>query len=203
MKPLKTLLYLAFLWILVAVTSCASSGEILPLRKAVKGSTFNDDGEYRLGVNDVIEMKVAGQPDYNGNYVISQSGVLNLPLTGSIQARGMTERQLLRVLEGRLRNYIKNPVITLSIISYESYKVFISGTVRNPGVFIFKESTTIVQAIAVAGGLTPLSNGEIILHRKKPNGVIGKYTVDYDDLIRGPASIASFVLERGDVLYVQ
>ena len=102
--------------------------------------------------------------------MISSSGIINLPLIGRVQARGKTEKELLDKIEMKLIPYIKNPVISLGIISYESFKVYISGTVRSPGMFILKQPTTIAQAIAAAGGLTNLSNGEIILLRRNKTG---------------------------------
>ncbi len=191
------------LLIILFMVSCISSPGMFPLEKAPRGSTFSIDGLYRLGVNDVVEIKVAGQEDFNGQHIISQSGSLNLPLIGLVTAKGMTEKKLFETLQRRLIPYIKNPVISLSIIKYESYKVFISGTVKTPGVFIFKEPTTILQAIATAGGLSNLSNGEIILHRRQKNGKIGKYTAEYDGILKGEKELNGFILERGDVLYVQ
>lgn len=186
---------------LIAI-SCSSSG-VKSLSNAPSGLTFSRTGEYKLGVNDVIQIRVNGQKDFDGEYIISHNGTMNLPLVGAVHAKDRTERQLYDSIKRKLIPFIRAPEVSLSIVKYESYKVYIAGTVRSPGVFIFKDPTTIAQAIATAGGLTNLSNGDLILHRKSRNGVVFKYLASFQDVIEGKGKLENFILERGDVLYVE
>ena len=194
--------HLPLLMIIWLCYSCASNPEIKPLQSAPRGDTFSRSGEYRLGANDSIEIKVAGQEDLHGNYIISQAGTISLPLIGTLLARGLTEKQLANTIRLKLAPYIKNPLVNLSITNYESYKVFISGAVKNPGVFIFKEPTTILQAIAAAGGLSDFSKGELLVHRQNDKK-IDKYGAEYEDILNGVDHLNGFLLERGDVIYVK
>ncbi len=188
--------------LIMLLSSCTSIPDAKPLRLAPQGDTFSSSGEYRLGANDAIEIKVAGQKDLHGTYIISQAGTISLPLIGILTAKGLTEKQLAKTIRIKLAPYIKNPLVNLSITTYESYKVFISGAVKNPGVFIFKEPTTILQAIAAAGGLSDFSKGELLLHRQTGRQ-IEKYAAEYHDILNGLDQLNGFILERGDVIYVK
>lgn len=185
------------------IFSCSTTPNIKPLHKAPAGSTFTKAGEYRLGVNDVLSLNVVGQQDLQGEYSVSQSGILSLPLVGTLNVLGLTEKQVLGILFKKLSGYIKSPVINLAITNYESYKVFISGSVRNPGAFNFKQPTTLLQAIATAGGLSDFAKGRILLHRRNAGGKMEKYTANYEEILEGRYQLNSFVVERGDVVYVQ
>jgi polysaccharide export outer membrane protein len=172
------------------------------LKLAPRGRTFNAQGEYIIGLNDRLTIRVIGSSDMNGEFVVSQAGSVSLPLIGAVQAAGHTERDLTRVLTEQYRTFLKNPVVSVGVTGYDSYKIYITGEVRKPGVYTFQEKTTLLQGIATAGGLGEFARGEIILHRAGRNGVIDKFVTDYKSVLKGENRLDGFILERGDVINV-
>jgi len=134
--------------------------------------------------------------------VVSQAGTVSLPLIGAVQAAGQTEQGLSKTVTEKYRTYLKNPSVSVGVTGYDSYKIYITGEVRRPGVFTFQEKTTLLQGIATAGGLGEFARGEIILHRIGKSGVIEKFVTDYDQVLKGEHRLDGFILERGDVINV-
>lgn len=195
-----------FLWIpLLAVFNlwaCARNYAGNDLKLAPRGRTFNAQGEYIIGLNDRLSIRVLGSNDINGEFLVTQSGIISLPLIGATQAAGKTEKELSRLMTEQYKTYLKNPVVSVGVIGYESYKIYITGEVRKPGVYSFQEKTTLLQAIATAGGLGEFARGSIILHRIGKSGTIEKFVTDYDKVLSGENRLDGFILERGDVLNV-
>jgi polysaccharide export outer membrane protein len=159
-------------------------------------------GEYIIGLNDKLTIRVIGSNDINGDFVVSQAGAVSLPLIGAVQAAGQTEQALSKIVTEKYRAYLKNPNVSVGVTGYDSYKIYITGEVRRPGVFTFQEKTTLLQGIATAGGLGEFARGDIILHRAGKSGVVEKFVTDYDKVLKGEYRLDGFILERGDVINV-
>lgn len=184
------------------LTDCSTTGRGHDLSQALRGRTFTAQGEYVIGLNDKLNIQILGGNDVTGDFVVSQQGTISLPLIGAERAAGLTEKLLMKRLTERYTAYIKNPQVSVGVIGYESYKVYITGDVRHPGVFIFQDKTTLLQGIATAGGLGDFAKGEIILHRAGRKGIVEKYVTSYESLLNGEKQLDGFVLERGDVVHV-
>lgn len=143
-----------------------------------------------------------GSNDINGEFIVSQAGTVSLPLIGACQAAGFTERELAKQLTEKYTTFLKSPNVSVGVTGYDSYKIYITGEVRKPGVYTFQEKTTLLQGIATAGGLGEFARGEIILHRAGKSGAIEKFVTDYDQVLKGEHRLDGFVLERGDVINV-
>ena len=190
------------LCLLLLLSGCFNRFEGQDLQLAPKGRTFNAQGEYIIWLNDKLSIRVVGNNDLTGDYVVSQNGTISLPLIGSERAGGLSEREFARVLSKRYESYFKSPTVSVGVTGYESYRVFISGEVRKPGVYNFQEKTTLLQGIATAGGLGDFAKGTVILHRIGKGGAIEKFISDYSKVLNGDYKLDGFVLERGDVIHV-
>lgn len=195
-KALKWPLVFLVLW------GCARHFVGSDFKLAPKGRTFNNQGEYLIGLNDKLNLRVVGSNEIAGDFVVSQSGFISLPLIGAINAAGLTEKELGKNLTEQYKIYLKNPVVSVGVTGYESFRIFISGEVRKPGVFTFQEKTTLLQALATAGGLAEFARGEIILHRIGKNGTVEKFVTDYEKVLKGDNKLDGFLLERGDVIHI-
>lgn len=172
------------------------------MKQAPRGRTFTQQGEYIIGVNDKINIQVLGGNDINGDFPVSQLGTISLPLIGAERAAGFTERMLAKKLTDRYTNFLKNPIVSVGVVGYESYRVFITGDVRRPGPYVFQEKTTLLQGIASAGGLGDFAKGTIIIHRIGRSGVVERFKAEYQDILAGENRLDGFILERGDVVHV-
>lgn len=195
-----------WLWIYILffmTHSCVHSEKIYPLKEIQKGHTFTKGGDYILSDGDRIAIIVLGQQDLSNTYTISESGQLNLPLIGFTTARGYTLKALLNKLKKQLDPFVQRPTITGSIEEYNSYKVYFSGEIANPGMYQYNSKTTILQGIARAGGLGRFASGEIVVVRNQDDKGIQRYSADYELIMDGVGKLDSIILERGDIIIVK
>jgi len=110
--------------------------------------------DYRIGPFDTVEISVYGEPDLSlKSQQIDSTGLLTLPLVGSVQASGKTASELGHAIE-RLyaQKYLRNPQITVSVDKSVSQKVTVQGEVSSPGVYELKGPTTLLETLSLAKG---------------------------------------------------
>ncbi len=172
------------------------------------------DKEYRIGAEDVLEIQVWGHEDLHRIVVISKKGAFTFPLIGKVYASDLSVFELENLLRQKLADgYLIKPQITVSVKEYKSQEVFLLGEVKNPGEYILKGKTQILELISEAGGFTGRAGSTIKIvrptasqHKKGPvspeeageNEII---TLNIDQLsINGEED--KFLVVRGDSIYV-
>ena len=139
-------------------------------------------------------------PDLSKTVQVAETGTVNLPLVGEVPAAGKTAQQLERELTAKLgAKYLQNPQVTVLVKENNSHKVTIEGAVKSPGVYPMKGETTLLQSMAMAGGLDPNSDSTVLLLRN--NG--GKRSAGKFDIAaiqNGNADDPA--IQSGDVLVV-
>ncbi len=132
--------------------------------------------EYYLGYHDILRITVFGRQDaikgtsdITRDAEIRNDGMISYPLIGDIKAAGLTIPQLQRNIVERLKEYIVSPKVDIQIVKYASRDVSILGEVENPHVIYLRGRTTLLEAIAKAGGLTDKANlkGSYIIRKNK------------------------------------
>lgn len=109
--------------------------------------------EYRLGSGDTIKITVFGQQDLSIETLLNDSGKIDYPFLGQLQATGLTLAQFQQVIHSGLKgDYLVNPNVSVSIVEYRPF--FIDGEVKKPGGYPFQPGLTISKAAALAGGYT-------------------------------------------------
>jgi polysaccharide biosynthesis/export protein len=121
--------------------------------------------EYRIGANDVVEIKVFDAPELNGKFRVSTSGEISAPLLGTAQAGGLTARELEGVLESRLREYMKDPHVGVFVTTMESHPVSVVGAVKKPGVFQVRGPKSVLEMISMAEGLADDAGDSVLVMR--------------------------------------
>ena len=174
-----------------------------PLTSAPPGSTFGNDGEYRIGPQDELKLRVVGDPTFDGVYDVADSGTVFLPVVGSIQVRGLTQNQAQAAVESRISSYVKKPSVTFTLASRRSYKAYFDGEFVRVGSVQFEGRPTLLAAITLAGGLTPFASGRIVLIRRDGQADSRRYAVRYQDLRDGSEAYDRFYVERGDVVVAE
>jgi polysaccharide biosynthesis/export protein VpsN len=182
--------------------NCATNIPSESLLAAPVGATFNRQGQYVIGSGDKLEIKVQGNPNMDGSYVVSASGQIVLPLVGPQQAVRYSAATLARNLEISLKSVLVDPRVTVNVVSPSSFKVYFLGEIKTPGVFQLTEPTTLMQGIALAGGLTKFSNGKIFVVRPDSKGRTRRYSVTMKELLVGENDLDQSTLERGDYIYL-
>lgn len=156
-----------------------------------------------LGPGDSVTMQVYGQPDMTTSVYVGNDGMIRVPLAGAVQVAGITAVEASERVEKILRDggYFVHPQVTITLNQSRSERVTVLGQVRNPGSYPIDPSTSIIDVIAAAGGLTDNGADTGYVHRRAADGHLANYTVD----LKGSGtehSVSSQRLESGDELYV-
>jgi polysaccharide export outer membrane protein len=160
-----------------------------------------DAGEYVIGPEDVLDIFVWRDEQLSRTVPVRIDGMISLPLINDIQAAGLTPLQLKQVIVNKLQGYIDNPTVTVTVREANSYKIFISGEVRTPGVQLIRSETTLLKAIIAAGGFTEWANKRKILIISTENGKEKRTWANYNKIIDGDSP--DVVIKRGDTIIVK
>lgn len=154
-----------------APAAAAQSPVIHPA--AAQGLSPDELSTYVLGQGDLLVVHVLDMEEMPKDpFQIDMRGNLNLPMTGRIYAKGMTVEQLEEAIAERLKAYIKNPDVSVTIQEVRSQPVSVLGSVRTPGVFQLQGQKSLLEALSLAGGLQPEAGYSVRIARKKEWGEI-------------------------------
>ncbi len=135
------------------------------LRAMVAREPVNADADYRIGPDDVLDVNVFGAPELNQKVRVSAAGNVSMPLIGSVEAGGLTARELEDSLEGKLRAYMNEPHVGVFVLSIESHPVSVIGEVTKPGVFQVRGRKTLLEMLSMAEGLTADAGDKVLVMR--------------------------------------
>lgn len=156
--------------------------------------------DYRLGPGDKLRVEVYGQPQLSQSLQVRPDGKITLPLVGDVLAAGKTSLQVRDELSQAFKEYVNNPVVTVIVQEATSAQIYVIGEVGTPGAQVLEGPTTVLQALAAAGGLKEFADkGGIHVLRKTSTGTQTIH-VDYKESLKG--HIDPMVLQPGDTLVV-
>jgi polysaccharide export outer membrane protein len=133
---------------------------------------------------------------------VRMDGKISLPLVDEIQAAGLTPLQLKELLIQKLKEFVDIPNISVMVMEANSFKVYVSGQVKSPGVYRLKSETSLLQIIIMAGGFTDWANQKKILIIRKENGKEKRIIVNYKKIVKGEDPNANVILKSGDSIIV-
>jgi polysaccharide export outer membrane protein len=145
----------------VALSACASSGgtsaTVAPPTGAEEVPLADANLDYRLGSGDKLRVIVFGEQDLSGEFDVTGSGKVSLPLIGQVQAAGKTVNEFAEEVGNELKQgYLTNPKISIEVLNYRPF--YIIGEVVKPGQYPYTNGMTALNAVAVAGGYTYRAN---------------------------------------------
>ena len=158
--------------------------------------------DYVIGPQDVLYVNVWKEPEVSATVPVRTDGKISLALLNDVQAAGLTPMQLTESLTEKLRKYLSEPRVTVTVTAMNSQRIFFIGQVRRPGAMPLPANTTVLQAIAAAGGLTEDANGKKIQVMRKEDGKQVKYPFNYNEVIKGGRMEQNIVLKPGDTIIV-
>jgi len=172
--------------------------------KPAEGSQgVHSDSAYVIGANDVLAVNVWKEPDISRSVPVRSDGKISLPLVGELQASGQTPRQLEQEITKRLQNYISEPEVTVIVTDSKSQKVNILGMVSRPGAYLLTSSTTVLDAIAMAGGFKDFAKQKsVYVLRQAPDGTQQRLSFNYKEVIKGKNPEQNIRLQAGDTVVV-
>ena len=161
------------------------------------------DPSFVIGTDDLLAVNVWKEPDISRSVPVRSDGKISLPLVGEVQASGQTPRQLEKEISAKLANYISEPDVTVIVQEIRSQKFNVLGQVVKPGSYTLTNPTTVLDAIAMAGGFRDFAKQKsIYVLRQNPNGTQTRLPFNYKDVIKGKHPEENVKLETRDTVYV-
>ncbi len=157
--------------------------------------------EYSINPGDVLEISVWKEESLNKQALVRPDGGITFPLIGNIHAGGKSVGELKKNIIEKLATFIPDPVVTVSIVSI-GLKVYVLGKVNKPGEFQPTHNIDVMQALSMAGGLTPFADDDDIKILRRMNGDTKVLLFDYGAILDGQRLDQNIVLESGDVVVV-
>lgn len=156
----------------------------------------------RLQSGDVVDVKFTYWPELNLEQPVRPDGHIEMQLVGAVKAEGLTPEELRGELLGKYASKIKDPEITVIVRSLSSYRVYVGGEVRTPGIIPMTGPMTVLEALMQAGGYLKESAKlkNVVVLRQREDQQFAR-TVDVRAMMQHPESDA-FYLEPFDVVYV-
>lgn len=157
---------------------------------------------YGLGPEDVLLISVWKDENLTREVVIRPDGMISFPLVGDIMAEGRTAEELRSELAKKLTKYIPNVNLTVSVLKVLSHKIYVVGRVNKPGEYLVGHYTDVLQALSLAGGLTPFAAENDIKVVRRVMGQQQTFPFRYGDVRGGTGLEQNILLQRGDVVMV-
>jgi polysaccharide export outer membrane protein len=157
---------------------------------------------YVIGPLDVVGVLFWKDEDLSAEVVVRPDGKISLPLLNEIEAGGLTPEQLrLRVLESA-RRFVEDPTVSVVVKQINSRNVYIMGEVLKPGTYPLGGPTSVLQLIAVAGGMTEFAARDEIVLMRTVDGQTARHRVKYNEVLKGKNLEQNLVLQPGDTVVV-
>src|SRR6185503_2115856 len=159
--------------------------------------------EYRVGPGDKLRIEVYKDQQLSQSVQVRPDGKITLPLVGEFVATGRTPTELRDTIATSLKEYITNPTVTVIVVEALASQVFVMGEVTHPGPMQLHGPTTILQALAMAGGFKEFANTKdvkVLRPRGGGNNSVETIKFNYKDVVNGDAK--PFYLRSGDTVIV-
>jgi polysaccharide biosynthesis/export protein len=170
--------------------------------------TSNASPDYRLGPEDLLQITLFNIPQAEVGVTprqtevrVSQEGKISMPLLGDVEVAGLTPSGLEQLLRGRYNQYLHNPQVGVQVKEFRSQPVTVTGAVRNPVVYQLTSPKTLIDLLAVAGGINEQAGGQVHLYRQGPEGR-QSYVIDLLALANNPG-LVNMPVQAGDIINVQ
>jgi polysaccharide biosynthesis/export protein len=154
---------------------------------------------YKIGPLDVLDISVFNAPELARSVQVADTGTVNLPLVGEVQAAGRTAQEMERDLAKKLHaKYMQKPQVTVYVKEYNSQRVTVEGAVKKPGVYPLRGRTTLIQSLAMAEGLDPTSDTSNVVVFRQVKGKRFAAKFDVQQIREGKADDP--VIVQGDLI---
>lgn len=127
--------------------------------------------------------------------------MITLPLVNDVPAAGLTVPAFQQRLGERLKAYLKEPIVSVTVSQFSAKQIYIQGQVRQPAAFTYRGEMYILQALALAGGTTAFAQGCAVVVRQKAETFV-RYSVDLDPLLTGSSMKENILLQPNDVVTI-
>lgn len=199
----------------VSPTSTAVN-EINQSLSLLASKSTSSPADYRIGAEDLVQLTIYNIPEQEARATprtvilrVSQQGMIVVPLVGEVAVKGMTTAELEKELRTRYAKYIRNPQVGVLITEYRQ-RVSVMGAVQKPGVFELTGPKSVIDMLALAGGVTERAGSQVHVYRNDSQG--GRQSAVIDLMVLANSSgpslenknspVVNMPVEGGDVINV-
>jgi polysaccharide export outer membrane protein len=162
------------------------------------------DDDYTIGPSDVLDVNVWKDPELSAAKVpVRPDGRITLPLIGELQVAGLTAMNVQLIVRNKLKAYISDPEVTVIVTEVKSRSYVVVGKISHPGSFDLTKPTTVLEAIAIAGGFLDFAKDtRVYILRRQDNGSTTKFPFNYKKVINQHDTDENIELKNGDTIVV-
>lgn len=157
---------------------------------------------YLLNAGDVLEISVWNEDTLQKQVIILPDGMISFPLAGQLIAKGKSVTDVQNTLKEKLTEYLSDPVVTVSVLDVVGNSVHIMGKVNTPGSFVMSQRLDVMQALSLAGGLSPYAEENNIIVLRRSGNKQQTIPVHYADIKKGRDLNTNIMLKSGDVIVI-
>ena len=169
---------------------------------ATTGTAAVVPSDYVIGPEDVLGVLFWREAEMSGDVAVRPDGMITLPLVGDVKAAGLSPGALRDTIQEAAGKYLTDPNVTVVVRQLHSRKVFITGQVGTPGAFPLTGPRTVMQLIALAGGLLEYADGEHITIMREEGEKTRSFKFNYKDVSKGKKLEQNIQLKPGDTVVV-
>ena len=158
--------------------------------------------DYRIGPEDSLLISVWKNDTITKTVPVRPDGMISLPLVHDVKAAGLTPMELRAVLTTRLSEFIPNPEVSVIVTDVHSFKVSVLGEVAKPARYELKSGATVLDVLALAGGLSEFSARSRIVIMRTESGKVTRIPFNYNKVTAAGGEHGNLRLEPGDIVLV-
>jgi polysaccharide export outer membrane protein len=175
---------------------------ILSILFVVLSPEVSAQERYLLNAGDSLNISVWNESELQKDLIILPDGMISFPLAGELLAKGKTVTDLQKSITQKLKDYISDPVVTVSVVGVTGNNIHIVGKVSSPGSIVMRQKMDVMQALSLAGGLSPYAKEADIIVLRRLNDKQQVIPVDYSSLKQGKKLESNILLVSGDVIII-
>jgi len=172
------------------------------LNIAFADEKISHEDAYKIQPGDVLEVSVWKEENMIRQVLVRPDGGMSFPLVGDLRAAGESVERLSETIAARLSKYIPDPVVTVSMQQLSGNKIYVVGKVNRPGEYVANSYVDVVQAIAMAGGMTAFAAVNKIKIVRRKGEELEAYPFRFSDIEKGTNLEQNIILMSGDIVVV-
>ncbi|HEY2904705.1 MAG TPA: polysaccharide biosynthesis/export family protein [Vicinamibacterales bacterium] len=190
----------------IAVILTLATAMAIGPRPAAAAQESEAHPDYAIGPEDVLDIAVWNNADISRTVPVRPDGKISLPLLNDVQAAGLTPAELRAALAARLANYVSSPIVSVIVREIHSVKVTVIGEVKTPGRYELRSRTTVLEMLAMAGGLNQYAARARITVLRRDGEKVRELAYDFEKAMTrtGPKGLPqeNFCVQAGDIVVV-
>jgi polysaccharide export outer membrane protein len=188
--------------VVAAAAAWLAAAPIAAEAQAARGANGTPLDAYRIGPEDTLLISVWKNEAISKTIPVRPDGMISLPLLHDVTAAGLTPEQLRDVLIGKLSAYIPNPEVSVIVTDVKSFKVSVLGEVAKPARYELKSWATVLDVIALAGGLNEFAARSRIVILRADGKTMKRIPFNYNKVVASGGEQENLALQPGDIVLV-